>query len=488
MRVSRILFVLGVAALLPAAASAAEAALTGDAFFASGNAGHFGASPTVNVGGPSVFQGLFQFDLSTLPAGTTAAQVSIASLRLYVNRIGSPGSVDIFAANGAWTESTVTGSGGPVPPAQGTLVAGSVPIQIGGVYVQIDATAQVKAWLNGAANNGFLVVANPSATLVYFDSKESGTTSHPAVLEINLGKAGTPGATGPPGAVGGTGPNGPDGATGANGVAGATGPTGATGSTGVGPAGPTGPTGATGPTGVGPTGPQGSAGAQGPNGPNGVTGATGPTGISPAGPVGTVGSAGPAGTVAGPPGPTGPTGPTGNQGTAGPTGPTGPSGPQGPGGAMGAVGAAGPAGSMGSTGPTGPTGAAGLINDTFTLSTSLASSATLSAGNGAIADNDTHNTFLVINTAPCTASTPVAARAITLPSATGSIGKMIMIAVQDPAACALEIFPKAGEKILFVSHVIPGDSNASFASALPITFSAVLVADGGGIWRTLDVR
>ena len=32
------------------------------------------------------------------------------------------------------------------------------------------------------------------------------------------------------------------------------------------------------------------------------------------------------------------------------------------------------------------------------------------------------------------------------------------------------------------------DANAAFASALPMTFSAVLVADGGGIWRTLDVR
>jgi hypothetical protein len=36
--------------------------------------------------------------------------------------------------------------------------------------------------------------------------------------------------------------------------------------------------------------------------------------------------------------------------------------------------------------------------------------------------------------------------------------------------------------------VIPGDANAAFASALPMAFSAVLVADGGGIWRTLDVR
>ena len=51
MRVSRIVFRLGLAALLSAAAWANDAALTDDAFFANGNAGHFGATPTVNVGG-----------------------------------------------------------------------------------------------------------------------------------------------------------------------------------------------------------------------------------------------------------------------------------------------------------------------------------------------------------------------------------------------------------------------------------------------------
>jgi hypothetical protein len=93
----------------------------------------------------------------------------------------------------------------------------------------------------------------------------------------------------------------------------------------------------------------------------------------------------------------------------------------------------------------------------------------------------------VDNTATCTASTPVPALAITLPSG-GAAGKVLVISVKNPTACALEIFPKAGDKILFVNHVIPGDGNAAFASALPMTFSAVLVADGAGNWRTLDVR
>jgi hypothetical protein len=144
-------------------------------------------------------------------------------------------------------------------------------------------------------------------------------------------------------------------------------------------------------------------------------------------------------------------------------------------------------GFTGNPGPPGPTGPPGVINNNFALSTTIVSSATLAAGNGVIADGDNNNTFLVDNTAPCTASTPVPARAVTLPSG-ATAGKVIVISVQNPTACALEIFPKAGDKILFVNHVIPGDANAAFASALPMTFSAVLVADGAGTWRTLDVR
>ena len=148
----------------------------------------------------------------------------------------------------------------------------------------------------------------------------------------------------------------------------------------------------------------------------------------------------------------------------------------------------GPVGSTGNPGPTGPTGPPGVINNNFALSTSIVSSATLAAGNGAIADGDANNTFVVDNTGPCTASTPVAARAITLPSGTTAAGKVLVISVLNPTGCALEIFPKGPDKILFVNHVIPGDANAAYASALPMTFSAVLVADGAGTWRTLDVR
>jgi len=268
----------------------ADQSVVGDAFFASGNATNFGASPYVNVGGPSGFQGLLQFDLAALPPGTTAANISSASLRLFVSRIGTAGTIDIYSAASSWNESTVNGTAPPTPL---SLVAAGVSVSVAGTYLSIPITSQVQSWLNGAPNNGFLLVANPGTTFVFFDSKENTSTSHPAVLEVSLIAP-----------VGATGPMGPTGPIGAVGVPGIAGPAGA----------------------AGPTGPTGPFGAQGP--------------IGDTGPAGAIGLAGALGNV-GPAGPVGPTGPAGAKGPTGATGPTGPVGATGPAGAAGAVGAQG---------------------------------------------------------------------------------------------------------------------------------------------------
>ncbi len=279
-------------ALLPAAALAQDAVLTQDSYVVPGNPVNFGSATTINVGGPTAAQGLVQFNLSTLPSGTTGSGIAKATLLLFVNKLGTAGTVNFSVANGAWTESGVNGTNAPVAAA---AIASGVSINAGGAYVAVDATAAVQSWLNGTTNNGIIITPNDGSVLVAFDSKESTTTSHPAMLSITLvGSGGATGATGP------TGPTGPTGATGATG-AGTTGATGATG-----PTGPTGVTGATGPTGA--TGLTGSTGPTGPTGSTGATGATGPTGST-----GVTGSTGP----------TGPTGVTGSTGSTGATGPAG---------------------------------------------------------------------------------------------------------------------------------------------------------------------
>ncbi len=273
-----------VLALLPAVMLAQNATLTQDSYVLAGSGVNFGSATTINVGGPTVAHGLVQFDLSTLPSGTTGSGIAKATLLLFVNKLGTAGTVNFSVANGTWTESGVNGTNAPVAAA---AIASGVSITAGDTFVAVDATAAVQNWLNGTTNNGVIITPNDGSVLVAFDSKESTTTSHPAMLSITLvGVGGATGATGP------TGPTGATGATGATGT-GSPGATGATGSTGS-----TGPTGATGPT--------GSTGATGATGFTGSTGPTGPTG-----------STGAASTVPGPAGPTGPTGATGATGSGG---------------------------------------------------------------------------------------------------------------------------------------------------------------------------
>jgi hypothetical protein len=313
--------------LVPSAIFAQSAPLVQDSYVVPGSGTNYGAATTLNVGGTSADQALVQFDLSQLPAGTTASSIAKATLIVFVTKLGSTGTVnfDTVSAATPWTESGVNGNSGI---AAGSVVATSVAINAADDYIAVDATGAVQGWVTTpSSNNGFLITPNTGTGVnVSFDSKESTTTSHPAVLIITLmgsgGAAGATGATGPtgsngnPGATGPTGPTGPTG--GSSGSGGATGPTGPTGANGS--AGATGPTGANGSAGAtGPTGANGSAGATGPTGSDGLKGATGSTGSN-----GATGAQGPLG-------PTGPAGTAGTNGNNGATGPTGPAGTNGTG-------------------------------------------------------------------------------------------------------------------------------------------------------------
>src|SRR5271157_2880343 len=88
-----------------------------DAYYVPGNAVNFGAAPTVTVGS-SGSVGLVQFDLSALPAGTTAAQVQKATLTLFIDKVNQAGTVNVDLAAGNWLELTVSGTTGF--PAQGS--------------------------------------------------------------------------------------------------------------------------------------------------------------------------------------------------------------------------------------------------------------------------------------------------------------------------------------------------------------------------------
>ncbi len=96
----------------------------------------------------STAQGMLLFDLSQLPAGTTGNNVSSAKLRIFVDKVTTPGAIDIFASNAPWAEHTVNGVTSPVP-GPGTPVQLGIPVTIANEYIEVDVTSQVAAWLNG---------------------------------------------------------------------------------------------------------------------------------------------------------------------------------------------------------------------------------------------------------------------------------------------------------------------------------------------------
>jgi hypothetical protein len=211
---------LGCLAILPAAALAQNVPLTQDAYIVPGNGANFGTAATLNVGGATAGQALAQFDLTALPQGTTSANIAKATLALFVNKMTAPGTVNVSVANGAWTESAVTGPGAPSAAA---VVASGVTVNTANSYLHVDATTAVQNWLNGATNSGFMITPAGGGVNVAFDSKESTTTSHPATLTIMLAGTGPAGPAGAVGPVGATGPQGPEGSQGPQGVPGASG-------------------------------------------------------------------------------------------------------------------------------------------------------------------------------------------------------------------------------------------------------------------------
>jgi hypothetical protein len=375
-------------------ANAAQVALIGDASVSAARPStNFGSLANLYVSNGST--AFLQFDLGSLPAGTTSAQIARATLTVFVNRVNAAGSVSLAPVTSAWSESAVTSSSAPsVGATSGIFLASAA-----GQYVTLDVTALVQGWVTTPATNFGFALTSTSANLL-LDSKENDETGHAATLDVTITSEG---ATGPQGVQG---PQGPTGANGAQGPQGPIGPQGVTGAPGaIGPIGPAGAIGADGP--IGPTGPAGTIGVvtnwsssttyqagqvvfcaacsssgssyvalasntnQDPPTQTGFwnliaeQGAIGAQGIQ--GPVGATGPTGPIGST-GLTGATGPTGLTGSAGATGPTGATGPigpigaTGPAGPIGNTGLTGSTGPAGPAGATGPAGPTGAAGTFS------------------------------------------------------------------------------------------------------------------------------
>jgi hypothetical protein len=175
------IMLLAVAALLGAGTSAsAQVTPSADAYTNSADpTTNFGPSPLLDVVGASQIS-YIQFNLASIPAGSS---VTDATLKLYVNAVGTAGSFNVDYVNGTWSENTITFD---LAPALGNTIASSVPVTAAdkNQYILINVTAAVQAWLDGSqSNDGIALVAN-SKFSASFDSKENTGTSHPAELDI----------------------------------------------------------------------------------------------------------------------------------------------------------------------------------------------------------------------------------------------------------------------------------------------------------------
>lgn len=185
----------------------------------------FGLFPLMTVrGGPGpIYNSYLKFDLSALPDDPAVDKVV---LRLWVDVVSAPGTIEVAPILEPWQEGSITAATSPDvgPPVASFTVSGADAFH----FIDVDVTGLARDWARGLMDNHGLALRGAGSVNVVFDTKESIVFSHPPELEVAL--AGTPGPQGPPG------PTGPQGIQGVPGPQGAQGP--------AGPPGPQGPPGA----------------------------------------------------------------------------------------------------------------------------------------------------------------------------------------------------------------------------------------------------
>ena len=167
-------------AALPAASSA-QVRLAGDAHTSSATpTAKLGADVALNVSAAG--NTYLAFDFSSLPDGTTGADISKAVLTLWVSKVAVPGNVALTRLNGGWSEATITLN---TAPPLGVQEVADISITTAKQFVTVDVTRLVKDTLDlSYANYGLAIVPQDATVDVGFDSKESTTTSHEPRLTL----------------------------------------------------------------------------------------------------------------------------------------------------------------------------------------------------------------------------------------------------------------------------------------------------------------
>ncbi len=146
---------------------------------------NYGASTAVTVKSKNnqAMRGLVQFDVSSIAAGST---VNSASLTLCSTAVAGGRSYDVHMVTAAWAEGTVTWTNQPGVAASPTTSA-TTPGSPG--CMSWTVTADVQAWVDGTANNGWRVsdsVETNNATTNFRSREDTSVPSEQPDLTVNF--------------------------------------------------------------------------------------------------------------------------------------------------------------------------------------------------------------------------------------------------------------------------------------------------------------
>ena len=178
--------------LTPQTSLAQQGTLTDDATVTIKKNDNHGTDATLRIeaGAGDASNVFVKFKLtSSLPAGTIAADISKATLKLFVGKLHTAGSFDVFRVLSPWSEQDKTVN----PSINGSPDVIGIPVGSENSFVVIDITQLVKDWLNGVLpNNGIALVPSAGSSVdSEFDSKEDKDTSHEPRLEMVMTKGGS---------------------------------------------------------------------------------------------------------------------------------------------------------------------------------------------------------------------------------------------------------------------------------------------------------
>jgi hypothetical protein len=161
-----------------------------DSYVASGSSvagSNFGSATTLladaDDGPRDRLVSLLKWNLASIPAGST---LTAASLTLQVAN-SSSGTYNLRGMNAPWTEATVSWNNSNPALNQGSILGSLVPSAIGSYTITLNSAglALLQGWIDGAANNGLMIIDTGSNNGVDFRAAEYASVGERPRLSIS---------------------------------------------------------------------------------------------------------------------------------------------------------------------------------------------------------------------------------------------------------------------------------------------------------------